>query len=125
MLFFLHVLMRPVAACDCLSRRFFFFNDTATTEIYTLSLHDALLIADAGSEHGWIYRLRESAIFREPGACRALPHLHGRGADKLLYPGRQNELRTWHKPAIFPYGQRYTGPGHSARHQAIHEGIIR
>ena len=25
---------------------FFFFNDTATTEIYTLSLHDALPISD-------------------------------------------------------------------------------
>ena len=25
---------------------FFFFNDTATTEIYTLSLHDALPILD-------------------------------------------------------------------------------
>src|ERR1043165_10260723 len=31
----------PFAA---LSRFFFFFNDTATTEIYTLSLHDALPI---------------------------------------------------------------------------------
>src|SRR3712207_8482480 len=30
---------------------FFFFNDTATTEIYTLSLHDALPIsADRGAE---------------------------------------------------------------------------
>src|SRR2546425_6307464 len=28
---------------------FFFFNDTATTEIYTLSLHDALPIYDAPS----------------------------------------------------------------------------
>src|SRR6195256_69033 len=28
--------------------RFFFFNDTATTEIYTLSLHDALPISCAG-----------------------------------------------------------------------------
>src|SRR2546430_16797592 len=28
---------------------FFFFNDTATTEIYTLSLHDALPISDRGS----------------------------------------------------------------------------
>src|SRR6476660_10103805 len=28
-----------------LSRFFFFFNDTATTEIYTLSLHDALPIS--------------------------------------------------------------------------------
>ena len=27
---------------------FFFFNDTATTEIYTLSLHDALLISLRG-----------------------------------------------------------------------------
>src|SRR5215510_1342757 len=30
----------------------FFFNDTATTEIYTLSLHDALPI----SISGWMYR---------------------------------------------------------------------
>src|SRR5215467_14906086 len=28
---------------------FFFFNDTATTEIYTLSLHDALPIFGAGA----------------------------------------------------------------------------
>src|SRR5256885_13241915 len=33
------------AYCSCLF--FFFFNDTATTEIYTLSLHDALPILDA------------------------------------------------------------------------------
>src|SRR5947208_6968078 len=30
---------------------FFFFNDTATTEIYTLSLHDALPISAAGVMH--------------------------------------------------------------------------
>src|SRR2546430_9692771 len=30
---------------------FFFFNDTATTEIYTLSLHDALPISCYGSEY--------------------------------------------------------------------------
>src|SRR5215471_20738166 len=29
---------------------FFFFNDTATTEIYTLSLHDALPIYSGGGE---------------------------------------------------------------------------
>src|SRR5258708_27086472 len=29
----------------CLATSFFFFNDTATTEIYTLSLHDALPIS--------------------------------------------------------------------------------
>src|SRR5688572_32122325 len=31
---------------------FFFFNDTATTEIYTLSLHDALPILDARRTFG-------------------------------------------------------------------------
>src|SRR5258707_5429806 len=31
---------------------FFFFNDTATTEIYTLSLHDALPISDG---FGYVY----------------------------------------------------------------------
>src|SRR5471032_3598632 len=30
----------------CMIFSFFFFNDTATTEIYTLSLHDALPICD-------------------------------------------------------------------------------
>src|SRR6266702_8695934 len=31
---------------------FFFFNDTATTEIYTLSLHDALPISCASAQPG-------------------------------------------------------------------------
>src|SRR3712207_7538258 len=32
---------------------FFFFNDTATTEIYTLSLHDALpILGDRGADRG-------------------------------------------------------------------------
>src|SRR5947209_20553355 len=34
-----------------LSISFFFFNDTATTEIYTLSLHDALPICEAIAWH--------------------------------------------------------------------------
>src|SRR5256885_16715688 len=39
---------------------FFFFNDTATTEIYTLSLHDALPIFMAGSPIS-IIRIRRLA----------------------------------------------------------------
>src|SRR5258708_12239364 len=39
-LFFIHIIP------PMLSFLFFFFNDTATTEIYTLSLHDALPIFD-------------------------------------------------------------------------------
>src|SRR3712207_8732152 len=33
--------------CHLFSFTFFFFNDTATTEIYTLSLHDALPISSS------------------------------------------------------------------------------
>src|SRR2546422_9947672 len=33
---------------------FFFFNDTATTEIYTLSLHDALPISRRGAGGGTV-----------------------------------------------------------------------
>src|SRR5260370_36648997 len=40
-MFFSPVLFRGCAAASL----FFFFNDTATTEIYTLSLHDALPIS--------------------------------------------------------------------------------
>src|SRR6267142_2589965 len=42
-------LARLVATGDLLVFFFFFFNDTATTEIYTLSLHDALPISPAPS----------------------------------------------------------------------------
>src|SRR2546430_12402988 len=39
---------------------FFFFNDTATTEIYTLSLHDALPISSAWTI--WEQKFHASAI---------------------------------------------------------------
>ena len=45
--------------CFCCCCVFFFFNDTATTEIYTLSLHDALPIWWFG--RGWIISSGESA----------------------------------------------------------------
>src|SRR5712675_3799495 len=38
------ILLAFVVLFVCFFRSFFFFNDTATTEIYTLSLHDALPI---------------------------------------------------------------------------------
>src|SRR3712207_9567055 len=54
---------------------FFFFNDTATTEIYTLSLHDALPICSARAEnlldvgqadgHGQIPRLPHEETHQE------------------------------------------------------------
>src|SRR4029453_19118091 len=45
--------------------KFFFFNDTATTEIYTLSLHDALPISPGRA------RRRRSPWSRPAGRCRA------------------------------------------------------
>src|SRR3712207_8161221 len=59
-----------------------FFNDTATTEIYTLSLHDALPIS--GARH----RQREQRAVRRPPRTRALrrprqPRQHRREAAAL------------------------------------------
>src|SRR5919202_3542481 len=62
---------------------FFFFNDTATTEIYTLSLHDALPIyvpQEAVIGFCWPYKGEFDARFavrrwREQGACAALPEV--------------------------------------------------
>src|SRR5258707_9613013 len=55
---------------------FFFFNDTATTEIYTLSLHDALPISSRRRDRsgGWppgIVHPRESP---SPGGQRSEEH---------------------------------------------------
>ncbi len=69
---------------------FFFFNDTATTEIYTLSLHDALPISGTiqnpwGSPRGLSVQTFDVYIDTDPGA--------GSGARSLL-PGRNASLAT-------------------------------
>src|SRR3712207_7221107 len=49
---------------------FFFFNDPATTEIYTLSLHDALPIcgrAEPGGPRAWAVGQRRAAGSRRTG----------------------------------------------------------
>src|SRR5260221_13716504 len=59
---------------------FFFFNDTATTEIYTLSLHDALPISGtpAGGRRiarcGRAFRARQSRGQGRGGAARSEEH---------------------------------------------------
>src|SRR5688572_32092741 len=57
----------------------FFFNDTATTEIYTLSLHDALPI----------YQVR--AVLRRRRVHHRR-HLHSAGSDEPIH-GRRAALR--------------------------------
>src|SRR2546429_5507942 len=66
-------LVCPTMVCSRYSARsshaslFFFFNDTATTEIYTLSLHDALPISRGGASS---VRARAAC---DPPAGRARP----------------------------------------------------
>src|SRR3712207_6891530 len=48
---------------------FFFFNDTATTEIYTLSLHDALPISSAGFATVNVRAAGGAAVGDEFGDC--------------------------------------------------------
>src|SRR2546422_7017264 len=52
---------------------FFFFNDTATTEIYTLSLHDALPIWSMGSRGSWSVPRGGTASARARRAARRSP----------------------------------------------------
>src|SRR3712207_8737432 len=58
---------------------FFFFNDTATTEIYTLSLHDALPISIM--IHFWLRAHRRAALHipRPTSLAPVLFPLNGRG----------------------------------------------
>src|SRR5260221_682511 len=51
----------------------FFFNDTATTEIYTLSLHDALPISPRRCEPWWAPRSRAGAASSSRSASRCRP----------------------------------------------------
>src|SRR3712207_9049303 len=74
-------------------RNFFFFNDTATTEIYTLSLHDALPISGHGGA-GAGEPARLAGVERPRGAAlgrvlRDLVPRHGqRGADAAARRGQ-------------------------------------
>src|SRR2546422_5603658 len=63
---------------------FFFFNDTATTEIYTLSLHDALPISGSG-------RARRGPARRGHACCR---RAGPRACARSRTPGRRSEEHT-------------------------------
>src|SRR2546422_11162328 len=65
---------------------FFFFNDTATTEIYTLSLHDALPISPPrrrGAHRGGVWRRRAARVRRSDAPPR--------GAGRRGRQGRSEE----------------------------------
>src|SRR5256886_17570429 len=71
---------------------FFFFNDTATTEIYTLSLHDALPIFQLSA------RRRREGSHRD----RDAPRLEAKRRDPLVRPPHRQSPqpgRAWHHAA--------------------------
>src|SRR2546427_7089553 len=74
----------------CLHSFFFFFNDTATTEIYTLSLHDALPIS---------WRLDGPSAWRRRGPARASGS--GRSADSDRKSTRLNSSHSQISYAVF------------------------
>src|SRR2546430_9691348 len=56
-----------------LSFIFFFFNDTATTEIYTLSLHDALPISLTADGQAFCWGYDVNGALGGPGKRSAVP----------------------------------------------------
>src|SRR2546428_10666593 len=85
---------------------FFFFNDTATTEIYTLSLHDALPISVAPARVGDADHGHRDHPGRGFGAHdRLVRLLDGAGADVAL-----GDLRPVLRGGRHPL--RHSGAGH-------------
>src|SRR5215475_3382337 len=106
---------------------FFFFNDTATTEIYTLSLHDALPIWPCSSIHlsAWAAASNCSSLHspcRSTKLCAALssdedtgpPH-YKRDVSPFTSPIREGGLRSINEglrpsPAGLPEGRSIPAP---------------
>src|SRR5258705_9036299 len=67
---------------------FFFFNDTATTEIYTLSLHDALPIYGVnGRTWGCRSKLAKSSAL--PSRCREAQAFRSRDRNRFFAGGKK------------------------------------
>src|SRR5438309_1342903 len=84
---------------------FFFFNDTATTEIYTLSLHDALPI----SPNEWAFRRSESWAVRTAASAGVAP---GEGAGEGWDRELTNMPRTMLLRSSHPYIDLLEEPAH-------------
>src|SRR3712207_7498522 len=75
--------------------RIFFFNDTATTEIYTLSLHDALPISDVEYQ-----KMRDAAIAIireigvEAGGCNVQFAVNPQNGEMLRSEEHTSELQS-------------------------------
>src|SRR2546429_4126018 len=100
---------------------FFFFNDTATTEIYTLSLHDALPICPGNGYCGaGRARARSAAARRGPGTASGragdrkstrLNSSHGYISYAVFCLKKKNDDMIWFADQNMPGGSRFTGGG--------------
>src|SRR5258708_38916714 len=98
--FFL-MIRRPPRSTLFPSATLFFFNDTATTEIYTLSLHDALPISPESDDRrstGPRHRRARSALVGAPAAGAAVRDRAGprRGTARNRNPGGEDEIGRAH-----------------------------
>src|SRR2546430_1549332 len=106
---------------------FFFFNDTATTEIYTLSLHDALPIC-ADGDHvalATVAEVRRELVSEGAVAVRPLPQVVPVDPD-LAVAIHAVELDE-HEPARIRHGNKegLAVPAHAARQRpALRAGGI-
>src|SRR5437867_8827348 len=79
---------------------FFFFNDTATTEIYTLSLHDALPILVQTGDGYAAHIAGAIGVSTDAQASRSEEHTSELQSPydlvcRLLLEKKKNEQRTW------------------------------
>src|SRR2546422_1734942 len=96
----LDISLFSIVHCSLQFSSFFFFNDTATTEIYTLSLHDALPIL----------------LTLEPGSTRRSPRTdRSTGARREQRPrGRRHRARR-----ADPVAELRPGASREAAHQVV------
>src|SRR3712207_8926467 len=95
--------------CVDISLIFFFFNDTATTEIYTLSLHDALPISVSTLSEGVDGTVRRSvARVAATSLCTSPPPVAHASADRDRKSTRLNSSHANISYAVFCLKKKIT-----------------
>ena len=106
-----------------LNRVFFFFNDTATTEIYTLSLHDALPILENAPDLSLMAKARTG--FSGPYGLGISPLINGLGGPEYIasllthYTGNDIE-----QAGVFLYENETYPGGYLAMAQPLYDGMV-
>ena len=102
---------------------FFFFNDTATTEIYTLSLHDALPISELALFSGfhilrWSTRSKRDIYFAKRKLLRAMrTNLHPQISSWKSHPCPHPKLQQCPSHQLLVISQSQSSPRKPVPHQ--------